>query len=138
MFAASSGSASAALHNRDGGTTPLFVAGGAGVPDQTNSIRVTLPGTGAFCVPVADSSRNIDTRLRVGEDDQITLDAFRDRGCTGTSIAGIGYRVSYGGPAPRNGAFSMVLVRVTNTGPGMQVCTTGGWQDGSAAVCRIA
>jgi len=132
------GTAYAALSNRDGSPTPLFIQGGpASLPDSANSVLVNIPGTGAFCVGrPGDRSATFSTGLRVGEGTGLDLDAFSDGSCRNKVAAGVGYTVSYNGPSPKNGTFSRVQVRVTN--PAIFVCTDGGWSDGRGAPCRQA
>ncbi|MDC0770727.1 hypothetical protein [Streptomyces sp. HD] len=137
MVAMAGGTAYASLFNSDGSSVPLSVQGGpVSLPDSANSIRVTIPGTGAFCIGrPSDRSANIQTGLRVSEGLEFSIDAFSDNACQGNKVLpGIGYTASYNGPDPRNGTFTLVQVRVANAA--QFVCTDGGWTDGRASACR--
>ncbi|MET8981489.1 hypothetical protein ABZX85_38425 [Streptomyces sp. NPDC004539] len=126
----SSGTAFAALP--DGGT-PLLVQGGVGLPRGTNSVRVTLQGTGSLCSPI-DGTNNIRTRWIVREQDVVSVDPYTDRACQGARIgAGVAYRLTYAGPDPVGG-FSGVLVSVRT--PRVLICANAGWTDGDPASCR--
>ncbi|WP_217214829.1 hypothetical protein [Streptomyces sp. AC550_RSS872] len=126
----------ASLNNSDGSLTPVFVQGGSvSIPDQANSIKITVPGTGSFCTArPSDRSANISTGTQLSEGNQFTIDAYSDSACQGTSVGGIGYTATYNGPDPRSGKFTRVQVRVRNAA--MFVCTDGGWTDGNPAGCR--
>ncbi|WP_030947171.1 hypothetical protein [Streptomyces sp. NRRL S-646] len=135
MFAVSGGSAYAALSNSDGSLIPVFVQGGpVSLPGQTNSIKITVPGTGSFCKVVTDRNNNIDTGVQLSEGNQFELDAYNDRACQGTKVGGVGYTASYNGPAPSGGTFSRILVRIDN--PRLSVCSDNGWTDGNPSACR--
>ncbi|MHC5904545.1 hypothetical protein ACVNF4_11655 [Streptomyces sp. S6] len=139
MVAMTGGTAYAALADRDGGNVPLFVQGGAvSIPNNANSLQVSIPGTGAFCAGrPADRNANINTGIQVGEGTTFTIDVFSDGSCRGSKVGpGIGYTASYNGPKPSSGNFSRVQVRVSNSA--MFVCTDAGWADGSGAACRQA
>lgn len=107
--------------------------GGVGLPQGTNSVAVTLQGTGRSCYTVSGTA-NIRTRLVVREQDVISVDPYTDRSCQGARIgAGVAYRLTYSGPDPVNG-FAGVLVSVRV--PRALVCSNGGWADGNPATCR--
>ncbi|GHE33237.1 hypothetical protein [Streptomyces capitiformicae] len=138
MVAMSGGTAHALLWNPDGGV-PFFVQGGpASLPNQANSIRVTVPGTSSRCIGrPSDRSANIATGYQMSEGVQFSIDAYSDNACQGNKVLpGIAYTASYTGPDPRNGRFTRVQARVANAA--MFVCTDGGWSDGWGAPCRQA
>jgi hypothetical protein len=133
MFAATAGSAQAALYQPNGGAVPLYVQGGVGLHPGTNSVKVTLAGYGSRCTPV-DSTNNLNTGWQVREGDSITVDSFTDRACQGAlSGPGIGYGLRYDGPSPKN-TFTYVLVRARSAS--FLVCSTSGWTDNLNSFCR--
>ncbi|MEV0225478.1 hypothetical protein [Streptomyces sp. NPDC050704] len=136
MVVASGGSAFAALRQPNGGLVPLQVQGGSvGLLSGTNSVKVTVAGTGSTCTAV-NGSGNLATGWQLSEGDSITIDSFTDKSCQGSQIgSGIAYTLTYSGPDPKN-SFSHVLVRARSAA--VFVCSDSGWTDGDISVCRNA
>ncbi|MFD9111282.1 hypothetical protein [Streptomyces bottropensis] len=132
MFAATTGSTSAALRNSDGSSTPVFFqTGSANLLSGTNSVKLEVAGASS-CKAVSGST--VNTGIAILEGDGMTFTYFRDSACQGTAIDKAFITASYSGPNPKNGQFSKIEVAIARST--LFACTTDGWVDSNPAACR--